>query len=191
RGARRTNTRHRRRPGGDARGPAGLPLRGRAGVRGEQRQAQGPPVRPPAERAQRANLPVRHRPRGRPLRGLTERPPTRAPRHRPGDRAGDHRVPADLLLGPPVDRAPAARLRPPDPGLRGAAAFRAPGAFGACRGAPGRLGPEEAAPRRRLLGLLALASVPAAAVGFLLQDWADEQTARPLRASVWLILTTA
>jgi len=57
--------------------------------------------------------------------------------------------------------------------------------------APGRLGPEEAAARRRLLGLLALASVPAAAVGFLLQDWADEQTARPLRASVWLVVTTA
>jgi undecaprenyl-diphosphatase len=56
--------------------------------------------------------------------------------------------------------------------------------------APGRLGPDEAATRRRLLGLLALASVPAAAVGFLLQDWADEQTARPLRASVWLVLTT-
>jgi undecaprenyl-diphosphatase len=57
--------------------------------------------------------------------------------------------------------------------------------------APGRLGREEAAVRRRLLGLLVLASVPAAVVGFLLQDWADEQTARPLRASVWLILTTA
>jgi undecaprenyl-diphosphatase len=57
--------------------------------------------------------------------------------------------------------------------------------------APARLGPEEARIRRRLLGLLALASVPAAAVGFLLQDWADEQTARPLRASVWLVLTTA
>jgi undecaprenyl-diphosphatase len=57
--------------------------------------------------------------------------------------------------------------------------------------APGRLGREEAAARRRLLGLLALASVPAAVVGFLLQDWADEQTARPLRASVWLLLTTA
>jgi undecaprenyl-diphosphatase len=56
--------------------------------------------------------------------------------------------------------------------------------------APGRLGPDEAATRRRLLGLLALASVPAAAVGFLLQDWADQQTARPLRASVWLVLTT-
>jgi len=57
--------------------------------------------------------------------------------------------------------------------------------------APGRLGPEEAAVRRRLLGLLALASVPAAVVGFLLQDWADDQTARPLRASVWLVVTTA
>jgi undecaprenyl-diphosphatase len=57
--------------------------------------------------------------------------------------------------------------------------------------APGRLGREEAAVRRRLLGLLALASVPAAVVGFLLQDWADEQTARPLRASVWLFVTTA
>ena len=57
--------------------------------------------------------------------------------------------------------------------------------------APGRLGPQEARTRRRLLGLLALASVPAAAVGFLLQDWADQQTARPLRASVWLMLTTS
>jgi undecaprenyl-diphosphatase len=56
--------------------------------------------------------------------------------------------------------------------------------------APGRLGREEAAVRRRLLGLLALASVPAAVVGFLLQDWADQQTARPLRAAVWLVLTT-
>jgi undecaprenyl-diphosphatase len=63
-------------------------------------------------------------------------------------------------------------------------------AFVLCLVAPGRLGPGEAATRRRLLGLLALASVPAAAVGFLLQDWADEQTARPLRASVWLVLTT-
>jgi undecaprenyl-diphosphatase len=63
-------------------------------------------------------------------------------------------------------------------------------AFVLCLVAPGRLGPEEARTRRRLLGLLALASVPAAAVGFLLQDWADEQTARPLRASVWLVLTT-
>jgi undecaprenyl-diphosphatase len=57
--------------------------------------------------------------------------------------------------------------------------------------APGRLGPAEARTRRRLLGLLVLASVPAAVVGFLLQDWADEQTARPLRASVWLVITTA
>ena len=63
-------------------------------------------------------------------------------------------------------------------------------AFVLCLVAPGRLGREEAATRRRLLGLLALASVPAAAVGFVLQDWADEQTARPLRASVWLVLTT-
>ena len=63
-------------------------------------------------------------------------------------------------------------------------------AFVLCLVAPGRLGPEEAATRRRLLGLLALASVPAAVVGFMLQDWADEQTARPLRASVWLVLTT-
>ncbi|HET9557016.1 MAG TPA: undecaprenyl-diphosphate phosphatase [Actinomycetota bacterium] len=63
-------------------------------------------------------------------------------------------------------------------------------AFVLCLVAPGRLGPEEAGVRRRLLGLLALASVPAAAVGFLLQDWADEQTTRPLRASVWLVLTT-
>ena len=64
-------------------------------------------------------------------------------------------------------------------------------AFVLCLVAPGRLGPAEARVRRRLLGLLVLASVPAAAVGFLLQDWADEQTARPLRASVWLVITTA
>jgi undecaprenyl pyrophosphate phosphatase UppP len=64
-------------------------------------------------------------------------------------------------------------------------------AFLLCLVAPGRLGREETRTRRRLLGLLALASVPAAVVGFLLQDWADEQTARPLRASVWLVLTTA
>jgi undecaprenyl pyrophosphate phosphatase UppP len=57
--------------------------------------------------------------------------------------------------------------------------------------APGRLGPQETRTRRRVLGLLALASVPAAVVGFLLQDWADQQTARPLRAAVWLMLTTA
>jgi undecaprenyl-diphosphatase len=63
-------------------------------------------------------------------------------------------------------------------------------AFVLCLVAPGRLGPAEARTRRRLLGLLALASVPAAVVGFLLQDWADEQTARPLRASVWLVVTT-
>jgi undecaprenyl-diphosphatase len=56
--------------------------------------------------------------------------------------------------------------------------------------APGRLGPHEARIRRRLLGLLALASVPAAVIGFLIQDWADAQTARPLRASVWLVITT-
>ena len=56
--------------------------------------------------------------------------------------------------------------------------------------AAGRLGPQETRARRRMLGLLALASVPAAVVGFLLQDWADQQTARPLRASVWLVLTT-
>ena len=64
-------------------------------------------------------------------------------------------------------------------------------AFVLCLVAPGRLGPQETRARRHLLGLLVLASVPAAVVGFLLQDWADGQTARPLRASVWLVLTTA
>jgi undecaprenyl-diphosphatase len=64
-------------------------------------------------------------------------------------------------------------------------------AFVLCLLAPGRLGPEEAGTRRRLLGLLVLASVPAAVVGFLVQDWADAQTSRPLRASVWLVATTA
>ena len=56
--------------------------------------------------------------------------------------------------------------------------------------APGRLSAAEAAVRRRLLLLLVLASVPAAILGFLLQDWADEQTSHPLRASVWLVVTT-
>jgi undecaprenyl-diphosphatase len=64
-------------------------------------------------------------------------------------------------------------------------------AFVLCLVAPGRLGPAETRTRRRLLGLLVLASVPAAAVGFLLQDWADGQTARPLRAAVWLVVTTS
>ena len=56
--------------------------------------------------------------------------------------------------------------------------------------APGRLGPGEAAVRRRLVLLLVVASVPAAVLGFLLQDWADKQTSHPLRASVWLVVTT-
>jgi undecaprenyl-diphosphatase len=64
-------------------------------------------------------------------------------------------------------------------------------AFVLCLLAPGRLGPREAGTRRRLLGLLVLASVPAAVIGFLVQDWADAQTSRPLRASVWLVATTA
>jgi undecaprenyl-diphosphatase len=64
-------------------------------------------------------------------------------------------------------------------------------AFVLCLLAPGRLGPREASTRRRLLGLLVLASVPAAVIGFLVQDWADAQTSRPLRASVWLVATTA
>jgi undecaprenyl-diphosphatase len=63
--------------------------------------------------------------------------------------------------------------------------------FVLCLVAPGRLGPAETRTRRRLLGLLVLASVPAAVVGFVLQDWADGQTARPLRAAVWLVVTTA
>ena len=64
-------------------------------------------------------------------------------------------------------------------------------AFVLCLVAPTRLGPQETHNRRRLLGLLALASVPAAIVGFLVQDWADAQTAHPLRASIWLVITTA
>jgi undecaprenyl-diphosphatase len=63
-------------------------------------------------------------------------------------------------------------------------------AFVLCLVAPGRLGPLETRTRRRLLGLLALASIPAAVIGFLLQDWADAQTARPLRASIWMVATT-
>ena len=63
-------------------------------------------------------------------------------------------------------------------------------AFVLCLVAPGRLGPGQAAQRRRLLGLLVLASVPTAIAGFLLQDWAESQTEQPLRASVWLMLTT-
>jgi undecaprenyl-diphosphatase len=57
--------------------------------------------------------------------------------------------------------------------------------------APARLGARQAQLRRRLLGLLIVASVPAAIFGYLLQDWADAQTSRPLRSAVWLLLTTA
>jgi undecaprenyl-diphosphatase len=56
--------------------------------------------------------------------------------------------------------------------------------------APGVLGPRQAAARRRQLGLLVVASIPAAVFGFLLQNWADQQTSRPLRSAVWLVLTT-
>jgi undecaprenyl-diphosphatase len=64
-------------------------------------------------------------------------------------------------------------------------------AFVLCLVVPGRLGPAQTSLRRRMLGLLVLASVPAALVGFLLQDWADAQASRPLRAAVWLVATTA
>jgi undecaprenyl-diphosphatase len=57
--------------------------------------------------------------------------------------------------------------------------------------APATLGPEQARLRRRQLGLLAIASVPAAIFGYLLQDWADQQTSRPFRSAVWLMVTTA
>jgi undecaprenyl-diphosphatase len=56
--------------------------------------------------------------------------------------------------------------------------------------APGMLGPRQAAVRRRQLGLLVVASIPAAIFGYLLQDWADQQTSRPLRSAVWLVVTT-
>ncbi len=56
--------------------------------------------------------------------------------------------------------------------------------------APGVLGPQQAAARRRQLGLLVVASIPAAVFGYLLQNWADAQTSRPLRSAVWLVLTT-
>jgi undecaprenyl-diphosphatase len=57
--------------------------------------------------------------------------------------------------------------------------------------APSRIGAAEAAVRRRLVLLLALGSVPAAVFGFLLQDWADQQTHQPLRAAFGLVATTA
>jgi undecaprenyl-diphosphatase len=56
--------------------------------------------------------------------------------------------------------------------------------------APGVLGQQQAAARRRQLGLLIIASIPAAIFGYLLQDWADAQTSRPLRSAVWLVTTT-
>ncbi len=56
--------------------------------------------------------------------------------------------------------------------------------------APNVLGPDRARTCRRQLGLLALASIPAAVFGYMLQDWADEQTSRPLRSAVWLMVTT-
>jgi undecaprenyl-diphosphatase len=63
-------------------------------------------------------------------------------------------------------------------------------AFVLCLVAPGRLGPDQARARRRMLVLLALASIPAAAVGFVLQDWAEDATGQPLRASFFLVGTT-
>jgi undecaprenyl-diphosphatase len=63
-------------------------------------------------------------------------------------------------------------------------------AFVLCLVAPGRLDPGQAQQRRRLLLLLVLASVPTAIAGFLLQHWAESQTEQPLRASVWLMITT-
>ncbi|HKE99685.1 MAG TPA: undecaprenyl-diphosphate phosphatase [Actinomycetes bacterium] len=57
--------------------------------------------------------------------------------------------------------------------------------------APGRMEPLRARQRRRLLLLLVLASVPAAVAGFAVQDWAEEQTQRPLRAAVFVVATTA
>ncbi len=57
--------------------------------------------------------------------------------------------------------------------------------------APATLGRGQARARRRQLLLLAIASVPAAVFGYLLQNWADAQTSRPLRSAVWLVLTTA
>jgi undecaprenyl-diphosphatase len=56
--------------------------------------------------------------------------------------------------------------------------------------APGVLGRRQAALRRRQLVLLAIASIPAAIFGYLLQNWADAQTSRPLRSAVWLVFTT-
>jgi undecaprenyl-diphosphatase len=63
-------------------------------------------------------------------------------------------------------------------------------AFVLCLVAPSVLGAERARVRRRQLGLLVIASIPAAVFGYLLQDWADAQTSRPLRSAVWLIITT-
>ncbi len=57
--------------------------------------------------------------------------------------------------------------------------------------APGVLGRQQATTRRRQLVLLLIASIPAAIFGYLLQDWADAQTSRPLRSAVWLVFTTA
>jgi undecaprenyl-diphosphatase len=63
-------------------------------------------------------------------------------------------------------------------------------AFVLCLAAPSVLGPEQARARRRQLSLLLIASIPAAVFGYLLQDWADAQTSRPLRSAVWLLITT-
>ena len=63
-------------------------------------------------------------------------------------------------------------------------------AFVLCLVAPSVLGAERARARRRQLSLLVIASIPAAIFGYLLQDWADAQTSRPLRSAVWLIITT-
>ncbi len=64
-------------------------------------------------------------------------------------------------------------------------------AFVLCLVAPSRLGAQETRLRRRLLFLLALATVPAVIFGALLSDASDRAAGKPLRAAVFIVLTTA
>ena len=63
--------------------------------------------------------------------------------------------------------------------------------FVLCLVAPAQLGQAHARARRRLLALLVLGSIPAAAIGFVLQDWAERQASQPLRAAIFLVATTS
>ena len=128
-------------------------------------------------------------------RARSRRPGRRQPlapaRGRAGRDPGRHRVPAHLQQRPPVRRAGDAGLEVRGPGLRrGAPLGHAAGAAGrllARLARPRAAGPLQTRPGGRHgpldpAGALAVASVPAAVAGLLLQDEADDPPARAAAA---------